>query len=41
MAVKKTILGVAEGNESVFAFYRRHNFYPRTTILLQKPDDES
>ena len=35
MAAKRKILGVAEGNESVFAFYRRYNFYPRTTILEQ------
>ena len=36
---KKKILGVGEGNESVFAFYRRYNFYPRTTILEQKKKD--
>ena len=41
VTVKKTILGVAEGNEGVFAFYQRHNFYPRVTILLHKPDAES
>lgn len=40
MSVKKTILGVAEGNESVFPFYRRYNFYPRVTILWQKTDSE-
>ncbi len=38
VTVKKTILGVAEGNEGVFAFYQRHNFYPRTTILMHKPE---
>jgi hypothetical protein len=27
---------VGEGNEGVFGFYRRYNFYPRTTILEQK-----
>ncbi len=37
-SVKKTILGVGEGNESVFNFYRRYHFYPRTTILEQKQD---
>jgi ribosomal protein S18 acetylase RimI-like enzyme len=41
VTVKKTILGVAEGNEGVFAFYQRHNFYPRVTVLLHKPDAES
>jgi len=41
VTVKKTILGVAEGNEGVFAFYQRHNFYPRVTILLHKPEVES
>jgi diamine N-acetyltransferase len=39
LAVQKTILAVAEGNESVFAFYRRHNFYSRATILERKSDD--
>jgi len=38
VTVKKTILGVAEGNEGVFAFYQRHNFYPKTTILMHKPE---
>jgi RimJ/RimL family protein N-acetyltransferase len=40
VTVKKTILGVAEGNEGVFAFYQRHNFYPRVTVLMHKPDIE-
>ena len=35
---KKTILTVAEGNEGVFAFYRRHNFYPRVTVLMHRPE---
>lgn len=38
MSAKRRILGVAEGNESVFGFYRRYNFYPRMTILEQKLD---
>ena len=38
VTVKKTILGVAEGNEGVFAFYRRHNFYPRVTVLMHRPE---
>jgi len=38
VTVKKTILGVAEGNEGVFAFYRRHDFYPRVTVLMHKPE---
>jgi diamine N-acetyltransferase len=36
-AVQRTILGVAEGNENVFAFYRRHGFYTRVTVLERKP----
>jgi ribosomal protein S18 acetylase RimI-like enzyme len=32
-AVKKMILGVAIGNEDVYRFYEKYNFYPRTTIL--------
>ena len=40
VTLKKTILGVAEGNEGVFAFYQRHNFYPRVTVLMHKPDIE-
>ena len=36
MSVKKTILGVAEGNESVFPFYRRYNFYPQCHHSLAK-----
>jgi ribosomal protein S18 acetylase RimI-like enzyme len=36
MAVAKTIIGVSEGNESVFDFYRRYDFYPRVTILAKK-----
>jgi RimJ/RimL family protein N-acetyltransferase len=40
VTVKKTILGVAEGNEGVFAFYQRHDFYPRVTVLMHKPDAE-
>jgi [ribosomal protein S5]-alanine N-acetyltransferase len=35
-SAKERILSVAEGNEAVFAFYRRYNFYPRLTILRQK-----
>ena len=41
MKAKKIILTVAEGNEKVFAFYRRFNFYPRLTTLWYKPDAES
>lgn len=40
VTVKQTVLTVAEGNEGVFAFYRRHDFYPKTTILMHKPDAE-
>ena len=41
VTVKKTILSVAEGNEGVFAFYQRHDFYPRVTVLMHKPEAES
>lgn len=34
--VKKTIIGVAEGNEDAYAFYARHGFYPKVSIL-EKP----
>jgi diamine N-acetyltransferase len=36
--VTKIILGVADGNESVFGFYRRFGFYPRITVLERKTD---
>lgn len=29
-------VSVAAGNEAVFAFYRRFNFFPRKTVLEQK-----
>jgi [ribosomal protein S5]-alanine N-acetyltransferase len=35
-AAGERVLRVAEGNEAVFAFYRRYAFYPRTTILEQR-----
>jgi ribosomal protein S18 acetylase RimI-like enzyme len=33
LAVTKRTIAVAAGNEEVFAFYSRYNFYPRFTIL--------
>ena len=33
--VKKTVV-VVSGNESVFPFYQKYGFYPRTTTLVQK-----
>ncbi len=33
--VKKQI-GVAAGNDKVYEFYKRYNFYPRVTMLVQK-----
>lgn len=33
--VKKIIIGVAAGNESVLDFYKRYGFYRRTIILEQ------
>jgi diamine N-acetyltransferase len=39
-SVTKKIIGVAAGNEEVFAFYSRYNFYPRVSILEQvKPKE--
>jgi ribosomal protein S18 acetylase RimI-like enzyme len=35
-SVKAKILRVAEGNERVFAFYKRYGFYPRLSTLMQK-----
>ena len=29
-------IGVAEGNENVYEFYRKYNFYPKVTTLVQK-----
>jgi ribosomal protein S18 acetylase RimI-like enzyme len=34
-SVTNKILGVGAGNEDVFSFYQKYNFYPRTTILEQ------
>jgi len=35
---EKIHLSVAEGNESVFGFYKQFGFYPRfTTLILRKP----
>jgi ribosomal protein S18 acetylase RimI-like enzyme len=33
---RKIIVAVAAGHESVFAFYQKFNFYPRTTYLELK-----
>ena len=35
MQVTKKILVVGAGNEEVFAFYSRYNFYPRSIVLEQ------
>lgn len=35
MSVRGKMLEVASGNEEVFAFYKRHKFYPRSIILRQ------
>jgi len=40
LVTKKTIV-VAAGNEEVFAFYSRYNFYPRTIILEQVDTDKT
>jgi ribosomal protein S18 acetylase RimI-like enzyme len=37
--VARRTLVVAAGNEEVFDFYRRYNFYPRVTILEQTGPD--
>ncbi len=34
--VKDKRIGVGEGNEDVFSFYKRYGFYPKATILAQK-----
>jgi ribosomal protein S18 acetylase RimI-like enzyme len=34
-AVTRKVIGVAVGNEEVFEFYSRYNFYPRVSILEQ------
>jgi len=34
-SVKGKMLEVASGNEEVFAFYSRYDFYPRSTIMRQ------
>jgi ribosomal protein S18 acetylase RimI-like enzyme len=36
--VKTKVIGVAEGNESVLDFYKRHGFYKRRIILEQRND---
>ena len=38
--VTKKVLGVGAGNEDVFEFYRKYNFYPRTTVLEQVEVEE-
>jgi len=35
--VRRTILGIGEGNESVAAFYRRFGFEVRTTVMERLP----
>lgn len=35
LLVTKRIIGVAIGNEEVFSYYARYNYYPRVTILSQ------
>jgi diamine N-acetyltransferase len=35
LTVTNRIIGVGVGNEEVFGFYARYNFYPRVTILSQ------
>jgi ribosomal protein S18 acetylase RimI-like enzyme len=32
---RRIVLAVGAGNEAVFAFYARFNFYPRITVLQQ------
>lgn len=34
-SVNRKVIAVASGNEEVFPFYRRYNFYPRASILHQ------
>lgn len=39
--VKSKKVEVATGNEAAYPFYERFDFFPRTTILLQKSRDET
>jgi diamine N-acetyltransferase len=38
-AARKRV-SVGDGNETVWSFYRRFGFYPRLTVLEQKPDPD-
>jgi ribosomal protein S18 acetylase RimI-like enzyme len=40
-SVKGKMLEVASGNEEVFAFYNRYDFYPRSTIMRQVETKEA
>ena len=40
-SVKGKMLEVASGNEEVFAFYSRYDFYPRSTIMRQVETKEA
>jgi ribosomal protein S18 acetylase RimI-like enzyme len=41
LSVKGKMLEVASGNEEVFAFYSRYDFYPRSTIMRQVETKEA
>jgi len=38
LSVEKRTIGVAVGNEEVFGFYAKYNFYPRM-IVLSRPEE--
>ncbi|MDD5338232.1 MAG: GNAT family N-acetyltransferase [Dehalococcoidales bacterium] len=38
--VKRKVIAVAAGNEEVFGFYAKYNFYPRISVLMQ-PEEKS
>jgi len=38
--VTRKVIAVAVGNEEVFGFYAKYNFYPRVSVLMQ-PEEKS
>jgi diamine N-acetyltransferase len=40
LGVIRKRVSVGDGNEAAWAFYRKFGFYPRMTVLEQKPDSD-
>jgi diamine N-acetyltransferase len=40
LGVVRKRVSVGDGNEAAWAFYRKFGFYPRMTVLEQKPDPD-